>query len=746
MTGKRKAEALGDSSGAGATGASLSPTSTIEQQLCAHAASAYNDFVRFFQRRTSELIAANRMRIVQHQRAAVANRRVYPSAATLPHHRALLNVAICETSEALEPPAPSVRVTRQTVVGTPSESATLLKRAVVLPRVPATPNSTMWTALSKNYDVEDQPQLKFLPYFGDDDEEDVVSEFYQIKCGGDAHLSLQGTSALEVEFAKEICEAVLQQLHSTWQLTARDLTLVAATIQVEPEVVAEIHKKMRASQKRARKKKRQQEAAAAAAAAGELSAPSADAASQEQSAAPESMEHYFELYESSVDSYRTLFCRRCYKYDCDYHGCLDAPKLDITEQNAVAEKIRKKTSAANTGRNCGNQCFLGRMGASQFSKARAISTAFGWDSRKRLACARAYFICSGNFCDVAKMLGDKTCLEVAEFCDFYEINEMSLAEERKLQWKLKTKRGNRKKKMTPSISHLQFTNSRLVDGVPTKIEPCAHVGPCDQSCSCIVDGVFCSKLCNCVHRDCQIFYHGCKCLRGRCRTKACPCFAAGRECDLDLCVQCCAEEIAQRSDPERKPQGYSSGADAAATAANGASTSCQNRNMALGNFKHMRVGRSTTSDAGWGLFVDEFVAKDEFLIEYIGEMVTHEEAERRGAVYDKLNRSYLFNLDSGSVVDSTRKGNKTRFINHDSAKPNCFAKIVNVNSNYRIGMYALRDIEPHTELFFDYRYDQEFHNVNLHKQPTVTEWIKETKEQQKQEQRQALPPRKPVTF
>lgn len=102
---------------------------------------------------------------------------------------------------------------------------------------------------------------------------------------------------------------------------------------------------------------------------------------------------------------------------------------DITEQNAVAEKIRKKTSAANTGRNCGNQCFLGRMGTSQFSKARAISTAFGWDSQKRLACARAYFICSGNFCDIAKMLGDKTCLEVAEFCDFYEINEMSLAEE-----------------------------------------------------------------------------------------------------------------------------------------------------------------------------------------------------------------------------------------------------------------------------------------------------------------------------
>lgn len=169
-----------------------------------------------------EFIAANRLRIVQHQRAAVATRRVYPSAATLPHHHALLNTAIGESayvrvcvraivqwlgrlalvgstaypllhctcvcwwtaSEAFEPPDLRLNATRQTLVGTPSEHATILKRAVVLPRVPPTPNSTMWTALSKNYDVEDQPQLKFLPYFGDDDDDDVVSEFYQIKYEG----------------------------------------------------------------------------------------------------------------------------------------------------------------------------------------------------------------------------------------------------------------------------------------------------------------------------------------------------------------------------------------------------------------------------------------------------------------------------------------------------------------------------------------------------------------------------------
>lgn len=157
--------------------------------------------------------------------------------------------------------------------------------------------------------------------------------------------------------------------------------------------------------------------------------------------------------------------------------------------------------------------------------------------------------------------------------------------------------------------------------------------------------MFCSKLCNCVHEGCNILFQGCKCVRGRCRTKACPCFAAGRECDLDMCNVCCAEEIVKVEDKCRTKLEKADGRiPILKPKAPQSSTSCQNRGMMAGKTKHVRMARSTMEGAGWGLFVDEIVRKDEFIIEYVGEMVTHLEAERRGMIYDKNNQRYVLEL------------------------------------------------------------------------------------------------------
>ncbi|KAL4109743.1 hypothetical protein PRIC1_001438 [Phytophthora ramorum] len=678
--------------------------SEIEEQLSAHAAEALNHFTRTHHINASTEIARNRLKNALYLIDQRRRRKSYPLAASDVFHEAMQGFGVAQTSELPVPPDRHLKEMTKILL----QSQTLLKRAVILPKVPPIPTATMWTALAKNYEVEDEPQLKFLPYFGDDDEEDVVSEFYQIK--------QQRTSVCEVEYTKEMCEAVLKSLQSTWELTPSDLKRVADVIEVEEEVLVEVHKNLRLAQ-RAAKKKRRTECNSATPT--YVEARNKEDISQAEEASI-SMDEYFEMYEQSADSYRTLFCRRCFVYDCDYHGCVEQPKLNTSEQNAVALNMKEKEAMINTGRNCGNNCFLAQTSSSStngFSKARAISATFGWNKLTRIICARAYFLCWGNFCEMAHILGDKTCLEVAELCAYYDINDRSLVKEVRPQ--PKSRRSRKKKNARMSVAHLQNSQNGVVNSVQIKIEPCSHDGPCEQGvCSCVDDGIFCSKHCHCVHDECKIFFPGCQCQRGRCRTKACPCFCSGRECDIDLCKVCCTDEIAARE----KEEPYDDKSDTAKMDEK-YQTSCQNRSIALGKQKHVRMGRSKLSAAGWGLFVDEFVAKDEFIIEYIGEMVSQEEADRRGAVYDKVDRSYLFNLDTKTVIDSTRKGNKTRFINHSKKSPNCACKIMNVSSDFRIGLYATHDIQPHTELFFDYGYDKELYHAELLKQPTVTEWM-----------------------
>ena len=66
------------------------------------------------------------------------------------------------------------------------------------------------------------------------------------------------------------------------------------------------------------------------------------------------------------------------------------------------------------------------------------------------------------------------------------------------------------------------------------------------------------------------------------------------------------------------------------------------------------------------MFALEPIARDEMVIEYVGEVVRQAIADDREKRYERLGigSSYLFRVDSDTIIDATKYGNLARFINH----------------------------------------------------------------------------------
>ncbi|KAG8988306.1 histone methyltransferase set1 [Tulasnella sp. JGI-2019a] len=122
--------------------------------------------------------------------------------------------------------------------------------------------------------------------------------------------------------------------------------------------------------------------------------------------------------------------------------------------------------------------------------------------------------------------------------------------------------------------------------------------------------------------------------------------------------------------------------------------------------KQLIFARSPIHD--WGLYAMEAIPQGEMVIEYVGEVIRAQVADKREKWYEKIGigSSYLFRIDEDLVVDATKRGNLGRLINH-SCTPNCNAKIIVVNSQKKIVIYAKSAIEPGEEITYDYHFPLE---------------------------------------
>ena len=117
--------------------------------------------------------------------------------------------------------------------------------------------------------------------------------------------------------------------------------------------------------------------------------------------------------------------------------------------------------------------------------------------------------------------------------------------------------------------------------------------------------------------------------------------------------------------------------------------------------KYFTLRRSSIQ--GRGAFATRLIKRGTRIIEYTGERITHEEADRR---YDDdgmgRHHTFLFTIDKKTVIDAAVDGNDARFINHSCA-PNCEA----IDERKRIYIEATRDIAPGEELTYDYAYERD---------------------------------------
>ncbi|KAG5513466.1 hypothetical protein PMAC_000897 [Pneumocystis sp. 'macacae'] len=345
-----------------------------------------------------------------------------------------------------------------------------------------------------------------------------------------------------------------------------------------------------------------------------------------------------------LDSYSQLLCIFCYVNECPYHGSFVTRLPDLSFQ--MEEPYDKEIP-------CSETCILNASASKDISQSE-------WTPDDISILASSVKVLNTNprhSCLIALGL-NRTCIEVL---------------------------GKRKR-------WTSYPDDCDKSGLSTKraeLKPCDHLGFCDENCLCVQNRVFCEKFCLCPN-NCPRRWLGCVCKANKCSTWACECVKWKRECDPDICISC---DSAEALDPINRHN-----PDVLAL-------TCQNVPLQQGISCRVILGKSNIS--GWGIFIGESVRADTFLGEYKGEIISHNESERRGKLYDKIGISFLFNLNKDQVVDATRMGNKFRYANHSRKRPNCFARVSLVNGCHRIGFYAIKDLKIGEELLFDYGYNQQ---------------------------------------
>ncbi|VDM36611.1 unnamed protein product, partial [Hydatigera taeniaeformis] len=115
-----------------------------------------------------------------------------------------------------------------------------------------------------------------------------------------------------------------------------------------------------------------------------------------------------------------------------------------------------------------------------------------------------------------------------------------------------------------------------------------------------------------------------------------------------------------------------------------------------------------TEEKGRGVITTRSFSPGEFVVEYVGELISGSEARAREAEYNKDPSvgSFMFFFCHGNqryCVDATEETGKLgRLINHSRLHPNCVVKVIPINGVPHLALFAKTEIPPGEELLYDY--------------------------------------------
>ncbi|XP_071051493.1 histone-lysine N-methyltransferase ash1 isoform X2 [Onthophagus taurus] len=134
-----------------------------------------------------------------------------------------------------------------------------------------------------------------------------------------------------------------------------------------------------------------------------------------------------------------------------------------------------------------------------------------------------------------------------------------------------------------------------------------------------------------------------------------------------------------------------------------ASHKCQNQRIQRHEWAP-GLEKFMTENKGWGVKTNLAIKRGEFILEYVGEVVSDQEFKERMATrYVNDTHHYCLHLDGGMVIDGHRMGGDGRFVNHSCA-PNCEIQKWSVNGQFRMALFSLRNVEAGEELTYDYNF------------------------------------------